>query len=92
MAKVKNQNVTATTTNSISSWNSASTISGYTTSSFTHIEYKPTPFNITFAWDGKEADIILKNGNDIFKLAKILMKLLDDNNVEYNVKTKKKRK
>jgi len=53
---------------------------------------KPTPFNIKFAWDNKEVDVSLKNGNDIFKLANAFMKWLDANEIEYNVKTKKQKK
>jgi hypothetical protein len=63
--------------------------SGYTIEP-TPIE--PTPFMITFAWDGKDVTVSLKNGKDIFKLARIFTEILDANNVEYNIKTNKKRK
>ena len=53
---------------------------------------EPTPFMITFAWDGKDVTVSLKNGKDIFKLARIFTEILDANNVEYNIKTNKKRK
>jgi len=53
---------------------------------------KPIPFHIKFAWDNKEVDVSLKNGNDIFKLANAFMKWLDVNEIEYNVKTKRQRK
>ena len=52
----------------------------------------PTPFHINFRWDDKEVDVALKNGNDIFKLANAFMEWLDKNEIEYNVKTKGKRK
>lgn len=52
----------------------------------------PTPFHINFSWDGKTVDVCLKNGNDIFKLANMFMEWLDTNEIEYNVKTKGKRK
>ena len=52
----------------------------------------PTPFHINFSWDGKTVDVCLKNGNDIFKLANAFMEWLDTNEIEYNVKTKGKRK
>ena len=52
----------------------------------------PTPFHINFSWDGKTVDVTLKNGNDIFKLANAFMEWLDTNKIEYNVKTKGKRK
>jgi len=59
---------------------------------FVYQGVKPTPFNINFSWDGKEVDVSLKNGNDIFKLANAFMKWLDANEIEYNVKTKKQKK
>lgn len=52
----------------------------------------PTPFNIAFEWQGKQVDVSLKNGNDIFKLAKVFMSVLETNNIEYNIKTKNKKK
>ena len=52
----------------------------------------PTPFHINFSWDGKIVDVTLKDGNDIFKLANAFMEWLDTNKIEYNVKTKGKRK
>ena len=52
----------------------------------------PTPFHINFSWDGKIVDVTLKDGNDIFKLANAFMEWLDTNEIEYNVKTKGKRK
>ena len=53
---------------------------------------EPTPFMISFSWDGKDVTVSLKNGKDIFKLARIFTEILDANNVEYNIKTNKKRK
>ena len=52
----------------------------------------PSPFNITFSWDDKTVNVSLKNGNDIFRLANAFMEWLDTNEIEYNVKTKGKRK
>ena len=52
----------------------------------------PTPFHINFSWDGKTVDVTLKDGNDIFRLANAFMEWLDTNEIEYNVKTKGKRK
>ena len=52
----------------------------------------PSPFNITFSWDDKTVNVSLKNGNDIFRLANAFMEWLDTNEIEYNVKTKSKRK
>ena len=52
----------------------------------------PTPFHINFSWDGKTVDVTLKDGNDIFRLANAFMEWLDTNKIEYNVKTKGKRK
>lgn len=56
------------------------------------IGVEPIPFHINFSWDGKSVDVSLKNGNDIFKLANAFMEWLDKNEIEYNVKTKGKRK
>ena len=53
---------------------------------------EPTPFHINFRWDDKEVDVALKNGNDIFKLANAFMEWLDKNEIEYNVKTKNKKR
>ena len=52
---------------------------------------KPTPFNIGFSWDDKSATVTLKDGNDIFKLANAFMEWLDANEIEYDVKTRKKK-
>jgi hypothetical protein len=52
----------------------------------------PSPFNITFSWDDKTVNVTLKNGNDIFKLANAFMEWLDTNEIEYNVKTKGRKK
>jgi hypothetical protein len=59
---------------------------------YTGITVEPTPFNISFVWDDKDVSIKLKNGNDIFKLARIFTEILDKNNIEYDIKTNKKRK
>lgn len=53
---------------------------------------KPSPFNINFSWEGKNVDVSLKNGNDIFKLANAFMEWLDKNEIEYEVKTTGKKK
>ena len=54
--------------------------------------YQPTPFSINFSWNNKSVDISLKNGDDIFKLANAFMEWLDENEIEYNVKTNRKKK
>ena len=59
---------------------------------YTGMTIEPTPFNISFVWDDKDVSIKLKNGNDIFKLARIFTEILDNNNIEYDIKTNKKRK
>ena len=56
-----------------------------------HVSPTP-PFNINFSWGGKSVDVSLKNGNDIFKLANAFMEWLDKNEIEYNVKTKGRKK
>ena len=59
---------------------------------FVYQGVKPTPFNISFSWDDKSVTVTLKDGNDIFKLAKAFMEWLDKNEIEYNVKTKNKKR
>ena len=65
----------------------------YTNSIFNHkINSTPQPFNMGFSWEDKSVNITLKNGNDIFKLANAFMEWLDKNEIEYDVKTSKKKK
>ena len=80
-----------------SGWAATSTNTAYTPNIGNTFVYNgPTidqqPFNIRFNWDNKEVVVSLKDGNDIFKLANKFMKWLDMNEIEYNVKTKNKRK
>jgi len=87
-----------TITNSNSStttWTSSSSTSIYTTANpylYNSIKVNQSPFSLSFSWEDKTVNITLKDGNDIFKLANIFMKLLDDNGIEYKVKTSGKRK
>jgi hypothetical protein len=82
---------TTITTTGNPNWNTTSntTVNSYL---YTGPIIEPTPFIISFSWDGKDVTVSLKNGNDIFKLARIFTEILDANNVEYNIKTNKKRK
>jgi hypothetical protein len=77
-----------------SGWAATSTNTAYNPNIGNTFIYQttPTPFNIRFNWDDKEVDISLKDGNDIFKLANKFMEWMDMNEIEYNVKTKGKRK
>jgi hypothetical protein len=50
-----------------------------------------SPFSMSFSWDKKEVQITLKDGNDILKIAKLLTEMLDKNNIEYNLKTRKQK-
>lgn len=59
------------------------------TSQFT---ISPTPFSISFSWDNKSVSITLKDGNDIFKIAKGIMEWMDTNEIEYKIKTTGKKK
>ena len=95
MSKSKNT-ITGTVSNTITTtgnpnWNTTSntTVNSYL---YTGPTIEPTPFIISFSWDGKDVTVSLKNGKDIFKLARIFTEILDANNVEYNIKTNKKRK
>jgi len=91
--KVTTSSSSGTITNS-GGWAATSTNTAYNPNIGNTFIYQttPTPFNIRFSWDDKEVDISLKDGNDIFKLANKFMKWLDMNKIEYNVKTKNKRK
>ena len=82
------------TTNNNTSYTWTSTDTAYTPNIGNQFVYDttPTPFHINFSWDGKTVDVALKNGNDIFKLANAFMDWLDKNEIDYNVKTKGKRK
>lgn len=90
--------LTTTNTNvSQSIWAATSTNTAYYPNIGNQFVYngptiEPQPFHINFSWDGKTVDVCLKNGNDIFKLANVFMEWLDTNEIEYNVKTKGKRK
>jgi hypothetical protein len=84
-----NPNITTTTTGT----NINTTISpNYSNLTFQLIRMSSTPFNIKLSWGGKEVNISLKNGNDIFKLANVFMKMLDSEGIEYNIETNKKRR
>lgn len=48
----------------------------------------PTPFCISFYWNGESKTITLKNGEDVFKLADVFENLLDQNGIEYTVENK----
>ena len=102
MSKTKNTITAGTTGNTITTTNTPiwNTTSGTTTNTtivsnpyvYSGYTIEPTPFMISFSWDGKDVTVSLKNGKDIFKLARIFTEILDANNVEYNIKTNKKRK
>jgi len=82
----------STLSNTSTTW---TTTSINTTPLYTNYTYTPpntSPFSLSFSWEGKSVNIELKNGNDVFKLANAFMEWLDKNGIEYNVKTKNKRK
>lgn len=90
-----NTNISSSSSGTL--WTTAGTTTSYTYynpnigNQFVY-DTTPTPFHINFSWDGKTVDVTLKNGNDIFKLANAFMKWLDANEIEYNVKTKGRKK
>ena len=43
----------------------------------------PTPFSITFSWNGTEKTVSLVNGEDLFVLAGMFEKLLKDYGIKY---------
>ena len=57
-----------------------------------HLTISPTPFSMSFSWEDKSVSISLKDGNDLFKIAKGLMEWMDNNDIEYKVKTTKRKK
>lgn len=104
MAKITTNNNSGTilTTSNTNISHSIHTVMGITSTTWYHnpnignqFVYQgsePTPFHINFSWDGKTVDVTLKNGNDIFKLANAFMDWLDKNEIDYNVKTKGRKK
>ena len=89
-----NNSGTVLTTSSGTGFSTTSTNTAYYPNIGNQFVYNttPTPFHINFSWDGKTVDVTLKDGNDIFRLANAFMEWLDTNKIEYNVKTKGKRK
>jgi hypothetical protein len=51
--------------------------------------YVSSPFSLSFSWGGKSVNITLANGNDVFKLANVFIKILKSEGIEYNIKTNK---
>jgi hypothetical protein len=49
----------------------------------------PENFSITFAWNDIRKTITLKNGEDVLKLSTIYMRLLNENNIEFDLSTEK---
>ena len=88
---------TSNTNISQSIWTATSTNTAYTpnignTFIYNGPSIEQQPFNIRFNWNNKEVVVSLKDGNDVFKLANKFMKWLDMNEIEYNVKTSKRKK
>ena len=87
----------ATSNVSSSIWTATSTNTAYTPNIGNQFIYsgpslEQQPFNIRFNWNNKEVVVSLKDGNDVFKLANKFMKWLDMNEIEYNVKTSKRKR
>ena len=78
--------------NTITSTTTGTTINTTISPNYSNLTFQPTPFNIKFNWGGKEVNISLKSGNDIFKLANMFMKMLDSEDIDYNIETNKKRR
>lgn len=87
-----NPDGTITTTTNPSSTTTGISSYVYTNAINHKINTSPSPFSLSFSWEGKTVNITLKNGNDVFKLANTFMEWLDKNEIEYNVKTSKKKK
>jgi hypothetical protein len=88
---------TSNTNISQSIWTATSTNTAYTpnignTFIYNGPSIEQQPFNIRFNWNNKEVVVSLKDGNDVFKLANKFMKWLDMNEIEYNVKTSKRKR
>jgi hypothetical protein len=54
---------------------------GYTIKGFI-----PSPFSITFSWEGESITIELKEGKDVLKLASVFSLMLTENGIEHNIK------
>ena len=90
-----NNSGTLVTTSSNTTFSGTSTHTTYTPNignQFVYQATEPIPFSISFSWNGKDVNVRLKNGNDIFKLANAFMEWLNENEIEYEVKTSGKRK
>lgn len=83
---------TWTTTSSNPVWTTTTTTATTNPYLYNSLKINPNPFSFSFSWDNKTVSITLKDGNDIFKIANAVMKLLDNNGIEYKVKTSGKRK
>lgn len=46
----------------------------------------PSPFSITFSWEGESITIELKEGKDVLKLASVFSSMLTENGIEHNIK------
>jgi hypothetical protein len=53
--------------------------------SVTTTTIQPTPFSISFSWQGDIVKVELVNGEDVLKLADILSKVLTENNIEHKI-------
>ena len=55
------------------------------TESYTKLSIQPTPFSMTFSWQGNDIKVELVNGEDVLKLADIFSKMLTENNIEHKI-------
>ena len=103
MKKTKNSTPLTGTITTASSSNTVLTTTSTGTTTYTNLapnynnltispSFQPSAFSLSFSWDNRTVNISLKKGNDIFKLANAFMKMLDNEGIEYDVKTNKKRK
>jgi len=103
MKKTKNSTPLTGTITTVSSSNTVLTTTTTGTTTYTNLtpnynnltispSFQPSAFSLSFSWDDRTVNISLKKGNDVFKLAKAFMKMLDNEGIEYDIKTNKKRR
>ena len=46
----------------------------------------PSPFSVSFSWEGETITIELKEGKDVLKLASVFSLMLTENGIEHNIK------
>jgi hypothetical protein len=48
--------------------------------------FTPSPFSVSFSWEGETITIELKEGKDVLKFASVFSLMLTENGIEHNIK------